>query len=447
MNCLSEAFCRSNSYFAGILQTIPGSSKDKTRFNKRMKKILLTIVSLFIAYWSYSQVNLEGTWNGYLVTPEDHLTIRVKFSNTGGDVQGWLDIPDQSANGLKLSNIKQWNDTLSFEFQAGRSRLEFQGRIYEDSISGDFRQAEFNSSFKLIKSTSDQRPNNRINGKSEFVNFSNDSIILSGTLTFPNDKQGPCPAIVLVSGSGGQTRECEYFGFKMFTLLSEHLNNMGFAVLTYDDRGVGESGGILDNATTFDFAQDASKAIDYLRTREDINPDQIGVLGHSEGAIIAYYLAARDPKIYLIIALAGPALGGEQVLISQIQRIAEVGKHSDQEVLDAMQKIRDPGNPWMATFIKHNPEDDLRKISCPVLAVFGGKDLQVEPTRNASLMECYFKESGNKDFKICVFPKANHLFQKAKTGLPAEYADLDPQFVEGFLKTIQDWLEVISVEK
>jgi len=405
-----------------------------------MKNIVASILLVFLAVSVTGQNTISGLWKGHIVTPDNNLGIEVKIEKAGALLQGWLDIPAQSARGLQLSNIRQSRDSLCFEFKAGPALMEFLGKIRMDSISGEFKQQGFTSTFSLVRDESEGIRKENFVSSAEDIEFFNGDMKLSGTLSFPNQPE-PYPAVVLISGSGGQTRDCEYFGFKIFEQLASFLNEQGYAVLRYDDRGIGLSQGSLSDATTFDFADDAARAIEYLRSRSDIDKQKIGLLGHSEGAIIAAHLAAKDSDLTFIIALAGPALPGKEVLITQVKLIAEVGKHTKEELDKALFQITHPDNsPWMKAFVNHNPAEDWKQVLCPVLAFFGEKDLKVDPQANKSALESCFKQSDKTNYKILVLSQANHLFQEAKTGLPEEFIELKSQFVDGFLHAIGRWL-------
>jgi uncharacterized protein len=332
--------------------------------------------------------------------------------------------------------------------------------------------------------------------KVEEVTFKNGSVTLTGTLTMP-DKSGRHPAAVLITGSGPQDRdEMVVRGFPIFKLISDDLTRKGIAVLRYDDRGVGKSTGKFEEATSQDFASDAKAAVAYLKSRDDINADQVGVIGHSEGGLITAILGA-DPNsgIAFIVSVAGPAVSGREVLLLQNRLILVASGLSEEYIdsqieflskafdlvierdwealhklayetglkqwellspelrtasgatdaesyatksADAMQESL--GTEWYIYFLKYNPADDWAKTTIPVLALFGTLDLQVDDEQNAPPMEEALTAAGNKDFTIVVLEKANHLFQEAKTGAVSEYFTLDHNFTDKFLPTITDWL-------
>jgi pimeloyl-ACP methyl ester carboxylesterase len=318
-------------------------------------------------------------------------------------------------------------------------------------------------------------------------------VTLAGTLTLP-PTEGPHPVVVLVSGSGPQNRD-ESLGvgiaIRPFRLIADALTREGVAVLRYDDRGVGESTGDFATATTSDFSTDAAAAIDYLLTREDIDPDQIGLLGHSEGGYVAAMLGASNPDLDFIISMAGPGVNGRDVLLVQNQRYMEAEGASQEEidaqlafvegliaVLDdpeaiealtyertieqvaalpeeqqaavgdievyartvAQQTAQQYSADWFESFLSYDPAPDWAQTTAPVLALFGGKDVQVDAEQNAPALEAALVEAGNEDYEIVVLPNANHLFQEAGTGAFSEYTTLPAEFTPDFLPTIIEWL-------
>ncbi len=323
----------------------------------------------------------------------------------------------------------------------------------------------------------------------EEVTFANGDVTLAGTLTLPSTP-GPHPAVVLVSGSGPQDRD-EDIGatLKPFLALADGLTRAGVAVLRYDERGVGGSTGTFEGATTRDFADDAAAGIAYLLSRDEINPDQIGLLGHSEGGYVAAMLSARNDDLDFIITLAGPGLSGAELTLLQNRVLLELDGASPEEIeaqlayleelmtiLDDPEAIatlthdrvlaqvaalpeaeraaiEDPeayaqmiaervattyATGWFAELAVYDPAVDFAQTTVPVLAIFGGLDVQVPDEKNAAAVEAAL--TGNDDVTIVVLPEANHLFQTATTGHPSEYATLPGEFTPDLLPTIVDWL-------
>ena len=325
------------------------------------------------------------------------------------------------------------------------------------------------------------------------VTFQNGGVTLAGTLTVPPGA-GPHPAVVLITGSGPQNRDEEIVGFKIFKVIADHLTRSGIAVLRYDDRGVGGSTGDVNQSTLVDFAADVVAAIELLKDRSDISPTQIGLIGHSEGGIVAPMVAAGSDDVAFVVLIAGTGVPGDQLLTAQLVSILEAEGATEEEIeqqrsiqeqsLDAVrtdagwteletairsevkasiemlpeadraaitdvdavvdaatkQQLMTLRSPWFRSFLEHDPGPVLKELSTPVLAIFGERDVQVPRGLNSSAIRAALENGDNEDFNIEVIPEANHLFQAAITGSISEYATLDKQFVPGFLDTIADWI-------
>ncbi len=332
--------------------------------------------------------------------------------------------------------------------------------------------------------------------RQEEVSITNGDITLAGTLTLP-EGDAPYPAIVLVTGSGAQDRDeslAPVASIKPFRLIADALTRAGIAVLRYDDRGTGKSTGDFASATTADFAADAAAAIDYLLTRDDINPDQVGLLGHSEGGDVAAMLGASNPNLAFIISMAGPAVSGADLLMVQNERIFKAEKADDtalqaqleflpklfaliqakdadgikqltyDTVLEQARKLPEDqqkqigdlekyaaeqaasavityNTDWWRGFLAYNAGEDWAKTTIPVLAIYGTLDVQVDADQNAPAFEAAMKEAGNSDYQVTILPDANHLMQAATTGSVSEYGTLKQEFTPDFLPTIIEWLQ------
>lgn len=325
---------------------------------------------------------------------------------------------------------------------------------------------------------------------SEDIEFTNSQagIRLAGTLTRPS-KKGNYPAVVLITGSGPQDRNEEVNrGHKPFLVIANDLTRKGFAVLRYDDRGTYRSSGNFQQATSLDFSDDVESAVSYLKTRDDIDTNKIGLIGHSEGATIASFVASRPGNTAFIVLLAGPGLRGDALMLMQgetirrstgmskenIQKTLEQGsglynivlKSQDTKTLKAeltkyvsgldiskdeippnmtreqfiTQQVDVISSPWWQFFLKHDPSVTLQKVTCPVLALNGAKDWQVSPKANLSAIDSCLKGAGNKDFTIKELPELNHFFQECKTGSPEEYTTIDQTFSPTALKEISSWV-------
>lgn len=292
---------------------------------------------------------------------------------------------------------------------------------------------------------------------------------LAGTLLLPKTGQRPFPAVVMSTGSGQQTRDepalASVEKYRPFRQIAEYLAARGIAVLRADDRGVGDSGGLetLDKVTTFDFADDVRAQVAYLRTRSDIDPARISIIGHSEGGVIAPLVAASDPRLAAIVLMAGTARRGDDVLRFQFNYAAEHDpKLSAEEKAKARQEtenflraikengdvskyplaLRGLNSAWGRAFISYDPLTTIRKVRQPILILQGGLDLQVTPEQ-ARMLEEAARQSGNKDVTVRLFLNLNHLFLPARSGEEREYASLDTYALsDEVLQAIGDWLQV-----
>jgi dienelactone hydrolase len=325
------------------------------------------------------------------------------------------------------------------------------------------------------------------------VTFENGSITLAGTVAYP-EGEGPFPAVILISGSGPQDRNSTLMGFMPFKLISDYLTTRGIAVLRYDDRGTGESTGESPmSVTSVALSTDVQAAYRFLLSDPDVEAKKIGLLGHSEGGIIAPMVAAANEEIAFVVLMAGYGVKGMEVTLVQQEAIMKAQGLDDAMVKGAvdtnrkvlalldleltdeamddsvrtymveMYNILPPEmqaqvseeafissqvtavkaqlqSPWTKFFLTYDPAPVLSKITCPVLLLFGGKDTQVLASQNQEIMENALEAGGNDLVSVMVYPEANHLFQKANTGSPSEYQTLDKKFVEGFLPALGDWM-------
>ncbi|MCW5947605.1 MAG: alpha/beta fold hydrolase [Fimbriimonadales bacterium] len=452
--------------------------------------ILAALVALFVP--ALTQSSPVGIWLGSLDVSGIRLRIVFHIEKEGDTYTAKLDSPDQGVSGIPVQKTTFANGTLKLEMP--NLMAEFEGKMSEDGseIVGVFRQAGTEIPLRLRKTDKIEEPKRPQHPNPPFpynaveVEFENskDGHKLAGTLTIP-EGEGPFPAVVLVSGSGPQDRDETLMGHKPFWVIADHLSRNGVAVLRYDDRGVGKSGGNFATATTEDFTYDALAAIDFLATREEIDSSKIGIAGHSEGGLIAPKAAIRSTNVAFIVLLAGPGVPGADILRLQQRLIMKASGVSDadieeqtklwdkiverfktlkegedaselKQIVDAHFVGEDEATvsaraqwntqmdalltPWFRYFLTFDPRDALRKVTVPVLAVNGELDLQVDPKQNLPEIERALREGGNKDITIKEFAKLNHLFQTASTGLPSEYGQIEETFSTDVLKMITDWI-------
>jgi dipeptidyl aminopeptidase/acylaminoacyl peptidase len=289
---------------------------------------------------------------------------------------------------------------------------------------------------------------------------------LAGTLLLPKSGARPFPAVITITGSGQQTRDEPIplpglEKYKPMRQIAEALASRGIAVLRVDDRGVGGSGGreTLQDATTSGFADDVRAEVAYLRTRSEIDPKRIALVGHSEGGIIAPMIAATDPQIAAIVLMAGTAKTGAQISTDQLndalERMPNMSaeekekqRAQQQEIIHAVQTGGDLSKypaqvrlPWVKEFWTYDPLPTIRKVRQPILIVQGALDRQVT-AEQAGMLEKAAREGGNKDVTVQAFPNLNHLFLPAKTGAFSEYSTLEQKTIgDDVLKVLGDWLE------
>jgi len=439
-----------------------------------------------------------GPWHGAIEVASVTLTIRVVFTDTDGTLGATIDIPQQGATGVPLRAVTVDGPAVRFELPAGQTVAVFDGTREGDRIAGRFTQGPAAGTFHLQRGDAPPpAPRPDLPYRAEDVTFTNGSVTLAGTLTVPPG-DGPFPAVVLITGSGPQNRDEELFGFKVFGVIADHLTRQGIAVLRYDDRGVGQSSGGNSDPTTEDFAGDALAGLSLVAARPEIDGSRVGLFGHSEGAIVAAIAAARSTDVAFIVMMAGTATPGEEVLRRQAADLARAGGATDAQVarileahramlaairegagaaeierttraladaqIDALpevqrSKIPDRGayvdrivpqqmaalqGRWMKFFIDFDPATALAKVRCPVLALFGGKDLQVPESVNRPPLETALAAGGNTKVTVKTYAGANHLFITAVTGSPAEYSTLEKTFVPGFLDDVTAWIRAVT---
>jgi len=453
-----------------------------------MKRVTLLITVLFFCLTAFSQ-DITGSWNGVLDYGTGTLRLVIHIEEKDGVYSSTLDSPDQGIDGIKTTNTILKKKTLTINI--AKLFAAFEGKVKKNSIEGTFTQ--YGTSFPLVLKRGSveinrpQEPKPPYPYHSEDVYFENKQadIKLAGTLTYPKEGNN-FPAVVLITGSGGQNRDEEIFNHRPFLVLADYLTRQGIAVLRYDDRGVGESKGTYITASIQDFATDALAAVKYLKTRPEINPSQIGLLGHSEGGSISFIASADNKDIAFIVSMAGVAIKGDSLMKLQRYAIAKAANISDEDVAKnerlivqiseiiekhsadsvfnhpdlfvdeiipadmknnrlARSKYQDHlfgmAAPEIYSLMSYNPVEDLQKILCPVFAVNGEKDLQVPAYVNLQNFEKWLQ--GKATTKK--YPNLNHMFQHCKTGLVDEYSRIEETMSEEVLEDIAKW--ILSITK
>ncbi|HEX7287947.1 MAG TPA: alpha/beta fold hydrolase [Candidatus Angelobacter sp.] len=436
--------------------------------------------------------DIDGAWLGTLEAGGAKLRLVFHITSTPAGLNATLDSLDQGALAMPASSIVREGQKVRIELKQVNG--VFSGTLDKDltTIEGTWTQG---APLPLVlKKASDKdlakelaprkRPQDPVKPypyrevEVSYENKSATGVTLAATLTLPQGT-GPFPAVLLITGSGAQDRNEEVFGHRPFLVLADYLTRHGFAVLRADDRGFAKSTGNFASATTADFATDAEAGIVFLKSRPEINPRKIGLVGHSEGGLIAPMVAARNPDVAFVVMMAGPGVPGDQIIPEQTRLITEAGggtheaaekattqqrellalvrqdKGGDNAALE--KKLREKlgaevtegqagatlqrlNSPWMRYFLAYDPAPALRKIKCPVLVINGEKDLQVPPAQNLPAIRKALEEGGNKHFEVVEMPGLNHLFQTAKTGSPNEYAQIEETVAPAALEKIAAWL-------
>jgi uncharacterized protein len=467
-----------------------------------MSRHALLVLALLAPLHLHAQpASVEGTWRGTL-SPMAGVELRLVFHihrDEAGLLNATMDSPDQGATGLPVQQVTFVGDSLDIQMPQIQGR--YRGVLAaEDTIRGTWTQMGQEMPMDLIRGDGDDRrrpqePRPPFPYLEEEVRYPNSEagIHLAGTLTLP-EGPGPFPAVALITGSGPQDRDETIMGHKPFWVLADHLTRRGIAVLRSDDRGVGESEGDFASATTRDFAGDADAAAAWLRKHREVDPDRVGLIGHSEGGIIAPMVAVERGGVAFTVLLAGPALPGEELLYLQGAAVARaMGQDEDaiQASLDVQEAVfqvileeEDPerrreragavlreyldgfspeerraqgipeggeeawiqsqlavsASPWFRYFLGYDPRAHLERLEVPVLALFGELDLQVPPAQNLPAMEEALTRAGSPDATVLELPGLNHLFQTAETGSPMEYARIEETFAPAALEVISDWI-------
>lgn len=471
---------------------------------KRVLLLFLVIAAGVSGYTAQAQCSrVAGDWNGALQVQGIKLRLVFHFVCKGDTVTATFDSPDQGARGIPFEKVTFSGDELTIE--APSLMAGYKATMKADTLlEGTWTQGGMNLALSLSKAEKPftlnrpQEPRLPLPYKSEEVQFvsANKEVMLAGTLTLP-DGPGPFGAVVLISGSGPQNRDEELLSHKPFLVLSDYLTRQGIAVLRYDDRGVGKSTGNFGTATTLDFADDAQGAFQYLLSRGEIDQKQIGLAGHSEGAMIAPVVASRNPRVAFVVMMAGPGQKSTDLMADQARLVSlaagepaasveesvalnqrlftvllqqpndsvaatemktlvkeavaasktltETEKKEQIEQLPVT--LRRILNPWFRTFIAWDPSPWLEKVKCPVLAINGTTDLQVPSAKNLPLVEAALRKGGNHRVKVVEPEGLNHLFQHSASGNPMEYGTIEETFAPEVLKAIGAWMKEVAASR
>jgi pimeloyl-ACP methyl ester carboxylesterase len=467
-----------------------------------MKKYLLISFLLVKGLGGFSQNNFPGLWQGTLKVSVDLDLIFHINKNSQQQFSVLVDCPQQGLKGLGASNVTVRTDSIIVEMK--QLNGSYRGRMLNDStISGNWVQGvslplTLKRIEKVIEVQKPQTPKPPFPYKSEDIIYYDAShkIQYGATITIPEGK-GPFPAVLLITGSGQQNRDEEVMGHKPFAVIADYLTKKGFVVLRVDDRGMGQTTGDVALATSADFASDALVSLGYLENRPEVNKKKIGLMGHSEGGMIAEMIGAKRKDLSFIVLLAAPGENNIDLMVHQNEAIlsasglpmdyiqpylglyrklasaatkapsAEAAKIEASKLVEewtavtpanivqATTGIKDQESkqkfidlfttqtsiPWFKYFLNYDPAPDLNKISARVLAINGDRDIQVVSKYNLPAMEAALKKSGSPAWQVKQLSGLNHLFQHCTRCTVEEYGQLDESFAPEALEIIGNWLK------
>jgi len=456
---------------------------------KKRLSLVSAIMALAFAMPAFAE-DPAGDWGGLLMG-QLHIIVHVKKDDQD-QYSATLESPDQGTFVLPADTVTAAPDHLAFAITRINGSYDGQWDETKQAWVGTWTQGQA-MPLELkrlvdgkVVSAEPKRPQEeaitagpRPYTVSEVAFDSMAGVKLAGTFSVPEGK-GPFPAVVLIAGSGPQTRVENVFGHKVFLVLADALNRAGIAVLRYDKRGIGQSTGDYATATTTDFTTDAIAAVNWLKARPEVDKAHVGLIGHSEGGLIAPAVAVSDPSVGFIVLMAGPGLPGDQILLLQQAAIARAAGQPEAAIATA-EKINKAAfdmiksakslddaktkaaamaadliasrqmtqaqadaafarvaTPWFYEFIRSDPRPMLEKIKVPVLAINGALDTQVSPKEDLAAIREALKN--NPDTTVTELPGLNHLFQTATTGAPSEYEGIEETMAPIALKTITGWV-------
>lgn len=443
----------------------------------RILRLLALVVSMALAPLAASAQTADpsGDWRGVLAVGAVNLRVAMHLG-----AASTIDSPDQSAFGMPAQMAATGRRVTVTVPSIG---AVFEGDVSEDGarLVGEWRQGGQSFPFTLERgvfaaANRPQTPAAPFPYHAEEVGYDNaqrPGVHLAGTLTIPEGR-GRHPAVLLITGSGSQDRNETLMEHQPFLVLADYLSRRGFAVLRVDDRGVGGSTGATANDTVHDYVADVEAGVAFLKARRDIDRRRIALIGHSEGGLIAPLVASRDRSIAAVVLWAGPGVRGADVLVEQLRAIMtasgasgeaiEAATRNQRAVMDALLAAPDTetartavtnalasvgqpapeaqvsrlASPWFRTFVAYDPAPTLSGLRMPVLALLGGKDVQVVAAQNEPALRAAL--AGNRRARVVTLPGLNHLFQTANTGAVTEYAQIEETIAPEALQAMGDWL-------
>lgn len=472
-----------------------------------MQKIFLTL-SVFFIFNICDAQNITGTWQGNLEVQGS--TIPIVFhivKDSSNQLSASFDSPSQHAFNIPCNAVVVKEDSVFLMMQSINGK--YTGRLQPDSskITGTWHQSgaafalditKTSNTVEIKKQNRPQTPKPPYTYLSEDVIYFNadKSLQFGATITYPSAVNKKFPAVLLISGSGQQDRDETLFGHKPFAVIADYLTKKGFLVIRVDDRGMGKSTGNFATSTTADFAKDVEASLDYLEGLPQVNKNKIGLIGHSEGGMIAPIVAGQRKEINFIVMLAGPGIPIVQLMREQSVSVMEsngipakianaagqifsifaneinqnedsatthaalkrkfilFAQQSDTAIRNALElndtskfdeNITDTykrfSSPWYKYFIAFNPQPYLQKLHCKVLALNGSKDVQVIAKSNLAGIKACLQKSNSPKYDVIEIPGLNHLFQTCVKCDPDEYGDLEETFSPKILEIMGNWLD------
>jgi uncharacterized protein len=464
---------------------------------RALRKLLLYVSAAILLATPPLAAQAAGEWLGNLDAGAAKLRLGLHVeARSDGSLTAVLDSLDQGAK-IPIDTVTFESGTLRFAIQSIGAAYEGALKAGGSAVEGVWSQSgrklplTFNRVEKPVVLNRPQNPRPPFPYQSIEVAFRSAAgdVRLAGTFVVPAGK-GPFPAVALVTGSGPQDRDETLMGHKPFLVIADALARRGIASLRWDDRGAGESAGDNLGSTLDDFVADTRAAVAFLRARPEVDRNAVGIVGHSEGGLIAPLAAAADRSVAFLVLLAPPGEPIRSLLQHQardlyrlqgvdpklIDRVVAVGAEDfalaadpalpsgelrkklrarvesrrnqftaeeraalrvDPNVIEEMIQVET--SAWFRSLIRQDPAVPLRAVKVPVLALFGEKDLQVEPRENAGLVRAALA-AGNPDHEEKILPGLNHLFQHARTGAPGDYGTIEETFAPEALTAIGDWI-------
>jgi pimeloyl-ACP methyl ester carboxylesterase len=442
-----------------------------------MVAVLVLVITGCVAAPAPAVGMLAGDWHGRIEVPGQPLDVEVRFTEDNGTLGGIIDIPAQGIIARSLGEVRQDGAQVGFMIPGVPGDVGFAGTVEGDTLAGGFARAGHTIPLSLARGALPaparrQEPRPPFPYRSEDVAYRNGEAHLAGTLTLPAGP-GPFTALLLITGSGRQDRDETVAGHKPFLVLADTLTRAGYAVLRVDDRGVGGSSGDLAAADYDVLVGDVVVGVDYLRSRSDV--ERVGLLGHSEGGYLAPLAAQRCADVAFVVLMAGPAVPGDQVLELQERLVLGAAGRPPEQVeaqvatvrklvgllrtqdytgarAPASQVLAGEGVPpdqigvqlpdlvsrHIRALVMHDPAPSLDALAVPVLALYGGKDLQVPAEQSVPALRSRLAD--NPDVTVETFPELNHLMQPAASGAPREYATIETTLAPEVLDLITRWL-------